>query len=55
MRFTDFNVSTRRVLAGIWAGGVVSVAGLVGLQILRGDAVELGLPVVAFIAFTTLA
>ncbi len=55
MRFMDFNVRTRRVLIGIWVGGVVSAAGMVGIPVLRGDAVELGLPVVAFILFTTLA
>src|SRR5713226_5167065 len=55
MHLMDFNVSTRRVLTGIWVGGVASVAVMVGVPVLRGDAVELGLPVVAFIAFTTLA
>jgi HD-GYP domain-containing protein (c-di-GMP phosphodiesterase class II) len=55
MHFMDFNVSTRRVLTGIWGGGVASVAVMVGVPVLRGDAVEFGLPVVAFIIFTTLA
>lgn len=55
MHFSGFNARTRRVLIGIWAGGLLSLIWIVGFPLLRGDSLELGLPVLAFIVFTTLA
>jgi len=55
MHFTGFNARTRRVLIGIWAGGLLSLIWMVGFPLLRGDSLDLGLPVLAFIVFTTLA
>lgn len=55
MHFSGFNARTRQVLIGIWAGGLLSLIWMVGFPLVRGDSLDLGLPILAFVVFTTLA